>query len=254
MRVAAIQHDIVWEQPDKNFSLLAPFIQKAAGDGARLIVLSELFSNGFSMNTQHISEPVDGASTQFLIEQATELGVWICGSVPILSENNDLPHNSLVLADPDGNTHRYDKNHLFEYAGEDKHYAGGSTPLTVDLEGVRCSFLICFDLRFGPDFWNIASATDAFIVVANWPEVRRNHWKSLLKARAIENQAFVLGVNRVGKGDGLSYSGDSRLYNPLGETIGKAEKNEVQILLCDIDPSTVASVRSDFPFRWNDGR
>ena len=167
MRVAAIQHDIVWEQPDKNFSLLAPFIQKAAGDGARLIVLSELFSNGFSMNTQHISEPVDGASTQFLIEQATELGVWICGSVPILSESNDLPHNSLVLADPDGNTHRYDKNHLFAYAGEDKHYAGGSAPLTVNLEGVRCSFLICFDLRFGPDFWNIASATDAFIVVAN---------------------------------------------------------------------------------------
>ena len=91
-------------------------------------------------------------------------------------------------------------------------------------------------------------------MVANWPEARRNHWKSLLKARAIENQAFVLGVNRVGEGDGLSYSGDSRLYDPLGDTIGKAQKHEVQIMLCDIDPSTVTSVRSDFPFRWNDGR
>ena len=253
MRVAAIQHDIVWEQPDKNFSLLAPFIQKAAGDGARLIVLSELFSNGFSMNTQHISEPVDGDSTQFLIEQATELGVWICGSVPILSESNDLPHNSLVLADPDGNTHRYDKNHLFAYAGEDKHYAGGSAPLTVNLEGVRCSFLICFDLRFGPDFWDIAAATDVFIVVANWPEVRRNHWKSLLKARAIENQAFVLGVNRIGEGNGISYSGDSRLYGPMGRIISKANKYETQILLSDIEPSTVTKVRSDFPFRWLNG-
>ena len=254
MKVAAIQHDIVWEQPEKNFSLLSPLIEQAAGDGARLIVLSELFSNGFSMNTKHISETLDGASTQFLIQQATELGVWICGSVPILSRGNDLPHNSLVLADPGGNTLRYEKKHLFGYAGEDKHYVGGSTPLTVEVEGVRCSFFICFDLRFGPDFWDIAAATDVFIVVANWPEVRRNHWKALLKARAIENQAFVLGVNRIGEGDGLTYSGDSRLYGPMGNTISKTSKNETQILLSDIEPSTVTKVRSDFPFRWLNGR
>ena len=91
-------------------------------------------------------------------------------------------------------------------------------------------------------------------MVANWPEVRRNHWKSLLKARAIENQAFVLGVNRIGEGDGLTYSGDSRLYGPMGKTISKASKNETQILLSDIEPSTVTKVRSDFPFRWLNGR
>ena len=170
--------------------------------------------------------------------------------MPILSKGNDLPHNSLVLADPDGNTLRYEKKHLFGYAGEDKHYVQGSAPLTVEVEGVRCSFFICFDLRFGPEFWDIATSTDMFIVVANWPEARRNHWKSLLKARAIENQAFVLGVNRIGEGDGLTYSGDSRLYGPMGKTISKANKHENQILLSDIEPSTVAKVRSDFPFRW----
>ena len=125
----------------------------------------------------------------------------------------------------------------FGYAGEDKHYVQGSAPLTVEVEGVRCSFFICFDLRFGPEFWDIATSTDMFIVVANWPEARRNHWKSLLKARAIENQAFVLGVNRIGEGDGLTYSGDSMA---LGKTISKANKHENQILLSDIEPSTVA--------------
>ena len=164
------------------------------------------------------------------------------------SKGNDLPHNSLVLADPDGNTLRYEKN-TFGYAGEDKHYVQGSAPLTVEVEGLDVVFS-CFDLRFGPEFWDIATSTDIFIVVANWPEARRNHWKSLLKARAIENQAFVLGVNRIGEGDGLTYSGDSRLYGPMGKTISKANKHENQILLSDIEPSTVAKVRSDFPFRW----
>ncbi len=249
MKIAAVQHDIVWEKPEENFALLSPLIKEAAHGGARLVVLSELFSTGFSMNTDRICEPLDGPSTSFLIEHAMDLGVWVCGSAPILSSQSDLPHNCLVLVNPDGDVQRYEKTHLFNFAGEDQHYAAGSSPLTVNIEGARCTFFICFDLRFAPDFWDLAPTTDVFVVVANWPEVRRRHWKSLLKARSIENQAYVLGVNRVGEGDGLSYSGDSRLYDPLGETLGGIEAHQVQILFGDIEPSAVAEVRSDFPFR-----
>ena len=249
MKVAAIQHDIVWENPEENFTHLSPLIEKAAGKGARLIVLSELFSTGFSMNTSYISEPPDGPSTDFLVKHAKELGVWVCGSAPIRTSGNDLPYNCLVLVNPDGDVLTYKKKHLFTFAGEDQHYADGSLPLTINIEGTRCTFFVCFDLRFAPDFWDLAPTTDLFVVVANWPEARRDHWKSLLKARAIENQSYVLGVNRVGEGDGLTYSGDSRLLSPLGEILIEAENYQTHTLFCEIEPSSVAEIRSAFPFR-----
>ena len=249
MKIAAIQHDIAWENPEENFAQLSPLIEKAADQGALLIVLSELFSTGFSMNTEHISEPPDGPSTNFLVKHAKELGVWVCGSAPILSSGNDLPHNCLVLANPDGDVLKYDKKHLFTFAEEDQHYVGGSLPLTINIEGTRCTFFVCFDLRFARDFWDLAPTTDLFVVIANWPETRRDHWKSLLKARAIENQSFVLGVNRIGEGDGLTYSGDSSLFNPLGEILAEAENYQTHTFFYEIEPSTVAAIRSAFPFR-----
>jgi predicted amidohydrolase len=249
MRVAAVQHDIVWERPQANFARLAPRIAAAAGAGARLVALTEMFSNGFSMATDRIAEPFDGPSTEFLVTQAGQTGAWVCGSVPSLADGEALPHNRLVLAGPDGTVHRYAKRHRFAFAGEDDHFAAGDATLTVDIEGVRVTLFVCFDLRFGPDFWHLAGDTDLYVVVANWPATRRQHWLTLLQARAIENQAYVLGVNRMGTGDGLSYSGDSRLFDPLGVAVATAEADVECIISGEVDPATVADIRARYPFR-----
>ena len=248
MKVAAVQHRIAWEDPGANFAALVPKIDAAAEAQAQFIALTEMYSNGFSMNTSVIAEPVDGPSTAFLVEQAERTGAWICGSVPEQGAGLSLPHNCLVLAGPDGTVHRYAKKHRFAFAGEDQHYTAGSDLLTVDLHGVAVSLFVCFDLRFAPDFWHLAPRTDLYVVVANWPAARREHWMALLRARAIENQAYVLGVNRVGDGGGLHYSGDSRIIDPLGELIAEAPVDDEALLVADIDPAVVADVRTRFPF------
>jgi len=249
MRVGAVQHDIAWENPEANFAALAPRIDEAAARGAQFIALTEMYSNGFSMNTAAIAEPIDGPSTAFLIEAARRSGAWVCGSIPELAVDADKPYNCLVLAGPDGSVHRYAKKHRFAFAGEDEHYSAGSENVTVTIAGVRLSLFVCFDLRFAPDFWDAADDTDLYVVVANWPAVRSAHWTTLLQARAIENQAYVLGVNRVGHGDGIDYTGDSRIFDPLGETIAEAPAGEEVLLMGDVDADVVARVRSRFPFR-----
>ena len=246
MRVAVVQHDIVWEDPPANFARLAPMIAKAASD-ARLVVLTETFSTGFSMNTERVAEPVDGPSARFLADQARDNGVWVCGSVPEQPEGAGRPANCLVLAGPAGEAHRYRKVHRFSYGGEDQHYAAGTEALTVTIEGVRFSFFVCYDLRFAPDLWARAEVTDAYVVVANWPAARRDHWRTLLRARAIENLAYVIGANRVGSGGGMETAGDSMIVGPFGETVAFAGGEETTIT-GDVDPDVVAETRSHFPF------
>jgi predicted amidohydrolase len=247
MKVAAIQHDIVWEDPAANFERLAPLIRDAASNGARLAMLSEMFATGFSMATERIAEPVDGPSTTFLVDQAAEHGLWVCGSVPERAAGDDRPSNCLVLAGPDGSVHRYRKIHPFSFSGEHEHYVAGHEHLTVTVEDVRCSFFVCYDLRFADEFWALADRTDCYVVVANWPAARRNHWRTLLRARAIENQAYVVGVNRVGAGDGLDYAGDSAVIDPIGDAVAEAADIEV-VMVADVDPGTVVAVRAKYPF------
>ena len=162
------------------------------------------------------------------------------------------PANTLVLAGPDGTTHTYAKIHPFSYAGEHEHYAAGDRHVTVDVEGVRVSLFVCYDLRFADEFWTLAEDTDCYLVVANWPESRREHWRVLLRARAIENQAYVVGVNRVGQGGKLEYAGDSRIIGPLGGVRAEAPpedgKGVETVLIEDVDPARVAEVRAEFPF------
>jgi predicted amidohydrolase len=248
VRVAAIQHDIVWEDPGANFARLAPRIAAATDAGARLVALTEMYATGFSMATDRIAEPLDGPSTAFLVEQAAATGAWVCGSVPALAAPDAArPHNVLVLAAPDGTVHRYAKIHPFTYGREDEHYAAGDRLVTVDVEGIRVSLFVCYDLRFADEFWAVAEDTDCYLVVANWPAPRRLHWQALLQARAIENQAYVVGVNRVGEGGGLAYTGDSRIVDPLGELLATGAVGETT-LLADVDPARVAEVRATFPF------
>jgi predicted amidohydrolase len=249
VKVAAVQHDIVWEDPAANFARLAPMIATAAGAQARLVVLTEMYSTGFSMHTERIAEPVNGPSASFLVEQAREHGLWICGSVPERGPDDDRPANTLVLAEPTGSVHRYRKIHPFTYSGEHERYAAGDQLVTIDIEGVRCSLFICYDLRFADEFWQLAPSTDCYLVVANWPAPRCDHWRALLRARAIENQAYVVGANRVGRGGRLDYVGDSAVIGPFGEVVAEAlEGSAEEILLADVDPGVVASTRAKFPF------
>ena len=252
MKVAAVQHDIVWEDPKANFERLRARLDVAVIGGARLIVLTEMYSTGFSMRPERVAEPVDGPSTEFLREQAMFYGVWTCASVPELPAGAERPFNQLVLAAPDGAVRRYAKVHPFSYGREHEHYAAGSDRLTVDVDGVRVTPLVCYDLRFAYAFWDVARDTDCYVVVANWPATRRTHWKVLLRARAIENQAYVVGVNRVGTGGKLDYAGDSCVIDPLGEVLASAAEIET-VLLADVDPSHVTAVRAEFPF-LNDRR
>jgi len=251
MKVAAVQHDVVWEDAVATHRRVAPMITNAAAAGARLVVLTEMYATGFSMATEHIVEPFDGPSAQFLVEQASIHDVWVCGSVPELAPDanpGDRPGNVLVLAAPDGTMHRYAKIHPFSYAGEDERYHAGDRTVTVDVEGVRVSLFVCYDLRFADVFWDLARDTDCYVVPANWPEPRRDHWRALLVARAIENQAYVVGVNRVGEGGGLRYSGDSLLVSPWGELLGDGAGGEERVLLADVDPAVVTSTRERYPF------
>ena len=192
MKVAAIQHDIFWEEPERTRAHLAPMIADAAGQGARLISVTEMFATGFSMRPERIGEPEGGPSEQFLLEQASAHDVFLIGSIAQQGADGQYRNNAIVAA-PDGRVWRYAKIHPFTYAGEHEHYAAGDRFLTVELDGLRVSPFVCYDLRFADEFWALAPDTDLYVVPANWPSARVEHWRALLRARAIENQAYVLG-------------------------------------------------------------
>ncbi|WP_448610846.1 nitrilase-related carbon-nitrogen hydrolase [Geodermatophilus sp. URMC 60] len=247
MRFAVVQHDIVWEDRTANFARLAPLVARAAGAGADFVLLSETFSTGFSM-TPGIGEHEGGPSAQFLQERAAEHGVWVAGSCPEIAPDGDLPYNSFVLAGPDGTVHRYRKLHPFTHGGEHERFRAGEKPLTVEVGGLRVTPFICYDLRFADVFWSAALDTDVYLVTANWPAARRLHWQTLLQARAIENQAYVVGCNRVGTaGDGTEHTGDSRIISPMGELLATAAGVET-VLVADVDPAEVTATRERLRF------
>ena len=246
-RIAAVQHDIVWEDRDANFARLAPLVEGAVGLGAELVLLTETFSTGFSM-TPGIGEPEDGPSAGFLRAQAARHGVWVGGSCPEIAPGAELPFNSFVLAGPDGTTHRYRKLHPFTHAGEHERFRAGEKPVTVQIGDLRVTPFVCYDLRFANVFWQAAPETDVYLVPANWPSPRRHHWQTLLLARAIENQAYVVGCNRVGTaGDGTEHVGDSRIVSPMGELLASAAGVET-IVLADVDPAEVTATRDRLKF------
>lgn len=253
MRVAAIQHDIAWEDPASTFEMVEPLIAEAVESGAELVAVTEMFSTGFSMRATQIAEPIHGPAASFLVDRARHHEVTLVGSVPTRHPDYDLPVNLATVAHADGRVEHYAKIHPFSFAGEDLHYSPGSSFLTTDVGGVRCTFFICYDLRFADEFWATAAETDCYVVVANWPAARQRHWDTLLRARAIENQAYVLAANRIGvDGNDLAYGGGSTLIDPLGEIVDVAY-DESAIVRGDVDPSVVADIRARFPFA-NDRR
>ena len=278
MKVAVIQHDIVWQDATATIRRITPLVAQAAAGGARLVVLTEMFATGFSMRPELVAEPPGGPVEQWLVAQARSLGIHLLGSIA-QTDGDPTGHptshptghptddptgenagptvggravNVAVLAGPDGSTARYEKMHPFSFAHEHEHYRAGDKPLTVDIEGVRTSIFVCYDLRFADDFWALAHDTDCYVVVANWPEPRREHWRTLLRARAIENQAYVIGANRVGAAGGeagrqIEHCGDSAIIDPLGRTLVEAARVET-ILTADVDAGQVGAVRDRYPF------
>lgn len=250
MKVAAIQHDIAWLDRGANFAHLDAMIAEAAANGARLVVMSEMFSTGFAVGDNWDSsmpEPRHAESSSFIIAAAARHDVWLAGTCPEVVPGDERPFNTLVLASPTGEVHRYDKIHPFSYGGEDKFFRAGVDTTTVDVEGVSVSLFICYDVRFADRFWGLAATTDLYLVPANWPSSRAAHWSTLLEARAIENQAYVVGVNRVGGGGGLVYGGGSRIVGPFGEDVARAGDEEC-IIYGEVSPQHVRDIRAKFPF------
>jgi len=244
MRVALLQLDIVWEDVAGSHARAARLLEEASRGGARLAVLPEMFSTGFSMCPERVAQPPGGPSETFLRERARALGLWIVASIPEKREGK--ARNVALVVPPSGEVTRYAKIHPFSFAGEDRQYEGGEGIVTVSIEGVRVTPFICYDLRFPEPFRLAAEGTDLYVVVSNWPERRQAHLRALLQARAIENLAFVAGVNRTGEGDGVRYAGGSVAFSPWGEVLAEAGEEETAIL-CDVEPGAVAEARERFP-------
>ena len=247
MKFAVIQQDTVWKNRDANFQALQPQIKKAVSHGANFVLLTEMFSTGFVVDDSSIGEPSGGPSSQFLSQMASKYNIHIGGSCPEVSPDDPRPYNTFVIASPNGEQQRYHKIHPFSFGGETAYFRPGDFTQTITIDDIRITMFVCYDLRFAEEFWNTAIDTDVYLVPANWPDSRREHWLTLLRARAIENQAYVVGCNRIGTGDTLSYSGDSRIIDPLGTVLAAGDNSET-IIYADISPLVVSDVRSKFPF------
>lgn len=213
LRVTLVQADLAWENTERNLQQFDRHLDEI--EATDLIVLPEMFTTGFSMNPKAVAEPMDGQAVNWLLETARRHDADIVGSVAITEDGRYF--NRLIWARPDGTLIHYDKRHLFTYAGEHEHYTPGQAQQLIELKGWSIAPFICFDLRF-PVWSRNRGQYDAAIYIASWPARRASHWKTLLPARAIENQSYVIGVNRVGiDGNDLSYDGDSMVIDPLGE-------------------------------------
>ena len=249
--ISLIQSELAWE--DKAANLLQ-FEKKinSIKEPSQIIVLPEMFSTGFSMKPSELAEKMDGETVQWMKRIAAEQKKIITGSVII--EEDQQYFNRLLWVLPNGNVGVYDKRHRFAFAGEDNFYTAGNKRLITSVNGWKINTQICYDLRF--PVWarqqlNEEPEFDILLYVANWPERRNHAWKSLLIARAIENQCYVIGVNRVGKdGNGIDHSGDSILVDPLGEVLyTKAHIEEISTQT--LSKEKLLEVRAKFPF-WKD--
>jgi len=248
MQAHLVQHSIAWESAAETFQKVIRLVENAKFNRGDLVILPELFAVGFSMNVAKIGEPDDGPTTTFLRDLATTHGVFIIGGAPIIADSGRVQNQALCFNDHGEVVARYAKMQPFTPAGEKDNYEAGTAPVIFDWNGVKVSPLICYDLRF-PEVFRAATMLGAemFCVIANWPAVRANHRDILLPARALENQAYVIGVNRIGSDPHSQYNGRSRVFDPSGEMIADAGEGET-ILSVEIDPAKVRDFRNKLPF------
>ena len=243
LELALIQTSLAWQDPAANREHFQALLEQARD--ADLVILPEMFSTGFSMESAELAEPEDGPTTRWLREQARRIETVICGSL-IIQAADGSHRNRLLWARPDGSLAHYDKRHLFRMAGEHKHYSAGDEQVVLELKGWRVRPLICYDLRF-PVWSRDAGGTDLLLYTANWPGARRQHWNRLLPARAIENLCYVAAVNRVGEdGKGHGYTGDSQVLDFQGEALLTAGEDD-GVFRTQLSSEALNAYRERFP-------
>lgn len=256
LRLTLIQTNLHWEDKEKNLAMFAEKINNLQ-EPAHVIILPEMFSTGFSMKPESLAEKMDGKTINWMKKIAREKKIIVTGSI-IVEEEGQF-YNRLIWMQPDGRAGYYDKRHLFAYAEEDKHYSPGNKRLIASVNGWKINLLVCYDLRF--PVWSRQSRAntsgngdesgfeyDVLIYIANWPEKRSLAWKTLLQARAIENQSYVIGVNRTGKdGNDIEHAGDSMVVDPLGEVLYH-KKDAEDIFTITLDKDHLEKIRARFPF------
>ncbi len=242
LKITIIQPDIIWENPKANLDKYSAFIDKV--ENTDIIILPEMFTTGFSMNLNDLKESMDGESVSWMKEIAIQKNVAIVGSLII--EENGKVYNRAIWMFPNGNSLHYDKRHLFTMGQEHKHYTKGIEKTIVEYKGWKFCPLICYDLRF-PVWSRNTENYDVLLYMANWPSARHHHWKKLLVARAIENQCYCIGNNRVGSdGMGLSYLGDSGIVKPDGTDDFMGDNESLKTF--KISFSELQKYRKSFPF------
>ena len=244
MKIAVVQMDITAGNVQENIARADALI--SAHPGADVYVLPEMFSTGFDMNPMDVAEPQQGASYQWMRAKAAEMNAAITGSVATAVELFTFT-NRMYFVEPDGKTTVYDKRHLFSYSGEDRHYEAGKERVIVTYRDVRFLLEVCYDLRF-PVWSRCRDDYDVALYVANWPVKRRSAWDALLPARAIENQCWVAGANRVGEDQlGCVYDGGSVILNAYGQPVAVAPEGETAVIMADVDMQKLREYRTKFP-------
>ncbi|MEM7216762.1 MAG: amidohydrolase [Pseudomonadota bacterium] len=247
LTVSFVQSETRWHDPAANRALFDRALADVPTE-AELVVLPEMFSTGFTMASREQAEPMDGPTVAWLRERAAQRGQVLTGSVVI--EEGGAYWNRLLWVTPAGDVTSYDKRHRFRMAGEHEHYSAGSARVVVRLGAVRVLLAVCYDLRF-PVFARNRNDFDLYLIVANWPAARQSHWDTLLRARAIENQAFVVGVNRVGTdGNEVAYGGGSAAIDFQGEPL-VAPGDAAGVFTARLDLAALADYRGAFP-AWQD--
>lgn len=246
--VSLVQYDIAWENKVNNLDYIHSVMVKLQGK-TDLIVLPEMCTTGFSMNSRNLAEPISGQTITSLKKWAKELDVAVCGSY--ISADGDRYYNRGFFITPE-NEYYYDKRHLFRMGSESQSFSAGDKHLIVEYKGFNICLLICYDLRFPVWARNIENAYDLLIYVANWPSSRSKVWNALLTARALENMSYVCGVNRTGEdGNGLKYIGESRLINAKGDDILVPLLNPEHIETVQVSKIELENFRAKFPV-WKD--
>ncbi|GAB1855178.1 nitrilase family protein [Flavobacteriaceae bacterium MHTCC 0001] len=245
LKIAIIQSDLVWENPEQNRMRFSTKMESIK-DKIDLIVLPEMFTSGFTMNPERVAETMSGATVQWMKHQSNEKNAAILGSIVISEDGNFF--NRLLFVMPNGDVTYYDKRHTFTLAGEHKVYEKGQEQFIQTYKGWRLCTLICYDLRF-PVWARNTQNYDVLLYVANWPETRIDAWDTLLKARAIENMSYCIGVNRVGKdGKGLLYNGSSAVYDVLGNKLTTLPLGEEAVAIITLKKDHIQDYREKLKF------
>jgi omega-amidase len=244
LNLAIFQLDLAWEDAASNRGRIDLFLSNLHF-GTDIVFLPEMFPTGFSMNVSQMAESMDGETIQWMKDRCRQYHLAICGSL-IIREDAKY-YNRLVFVEPSGNIQYYNKRHLFTMGNEENYFEPGMERLIVKYKGWRICTLICYDLRF-PVWARNRNEYDILVYSANWPQARTEVWNTLLKARAIENQAYVVGANRVGvDGNGIGYSGNSQLIDAKGNIISEIDKNTEGIIIGTCSWGDLEKFRSDFP-------